>query len=577
MLRTPKAIAKSIRSFDMKPSIRTYDLNHENVNKIGKEPYGKNWPVVYILNNHKEAYIGETISASSRTKQHLENEERRRLTEISIIADKRFNKSAALDIESKLIEHMSADGKYVLQNSNNGMRDHAYYEKEMYESLFREIWKELKVKNIVKHDLDILENSELFKYSPFKRLTEEQYSVIFELALDLIVSIQLGEPLTVVMNGEAGTGKTVLAMFMMKLFADNKLIDFIAEEDEGKLLQFQLAQDRLKEFKFALVVPMTSLRKTLKGVVKEIKGLKSSMVIGPNDVFKDDYDLLIVDEAHRLMRRKNLPNFGSYDSANRKHGLDKEATQLDWIMKRSKYQILFYDAEQSIKPSDIRPEDFKELKTLGNYNTYSLTSQLRVKGGEDYLRYIKDILNVKPKLKRLDFENYEFKLFNDIEEMKNSIFEKEKLYGLSRLVAGYSWPWKTKGIKYEEAIIRGIYDIEIDGKKFIWNNTASGWVNSPNAINEVGSIHTIQGYDLNYAGVIIGPELTYNEKIKKIEVIKENYYDTNGKRSILDDQELEDYIVNIYSVLLSRAISGTYVYVCDPKLRKYIAQFVGIE
>src|SRR5690554_6211961 len=165
----------------MKPSIKTYNLDRESVIDIGKEPYGRNWPVVYILNDNKEAYVGETINVSNRTKQHLENEKRRSLTKINIIADKRFNKSAALDIESKLIEHMSADGKYILQNSNNGMRDHAYYEKEMYESLFKDIWRQLKDKKIVKHDLDILENSELFKYSPFKRLTEEQYSVLFEL------------------------------------------------------------------------------------------------------------------------------------------------------------------------------------------------------------------------------------------------------------------------------------------------------------------------------------------------------------------------------------------------------------
>ena len=558
----------------MKPSIKTYNLDRESVIDIGKEPYGRNWPVVYILNDNKEAYVGETINVSNRTKQHLENEKRRSLTKINIIADKRFNKSAALDIESKLIEHMSADGKYILQNSNNGMRDHAYYEKEMYESLFKDIWRQLKDKKIVKHDLDILENSELFKYSPFKRLTEEQYSVLFELVLDLIISIQIDEPLTVVMNGEAGTGKTVLAMYIMKLFADNKLVEFIAEEDEDKLAQFKFVQEKLQDFKFALVVPMTSLRKTLQGVVKEVKGLKASMVIGPNDVFKDDYDLLIVDEAHRLMRRKNLPNFGAYDRANRKHGYDKEATQLDWVIHRSKYQIFFYDAKQSIKPSDIRAENFNKLKNLGNYSTYTLMSQLRVKAGEDYLKYIKDILNVKPDLKKLDFENYDFKFFDNIKEMKHKIIEKERVFGLSRLVAGYSWPWKTKGIKYDEAILKGIYDIDIEGEKFIWNNTSSGWVNSPNAINEVGSIHTIQGFDLNYAGIIIGPELTYNEELSKLEVIKENYYDTNGKRSILDDQELEEYIINIYSVLLSRAIRGSYIYVCDPKLKKYIKQFV---
>lgn len=106
------------------------------------------------------------------------------------------------------------------------------------------------------------------------------------------------------------------------------------------------------------------------------------------------------------------------------------------------------------------------------------------------------------------------------------------------------------------------------------NKSGIGWINSANSINEVGSIHTTQGYDLNYAGVIIGPELKYNPITQKIYVDKDLYQDTNGKRSILNEDELTDYITQIYRVLLTRSIKGTYLYVSDPDLRDYFRKFI---
>jgi DUF2075 family protein len=131
------------------------------------------------------------------------------------------------------------------------------------------------------------------------------------------------------------------------------------------------------------------------------------------------------------------------------------------------------------------------------------------------------------------------------------------------VVAGYAWDWKTKDGKSD-------YDIEIDGLKMIWNSTNSDWVNSKNAINEVGCIHTVQGYDLNYTGVIIGPEISYDPKEHKILIHKDKYLDFNGRRSIRNDEELKFYILNIYKTLLTRAIYGTYVYVADENLRNYL-------
>lgn len=167
------------------------------------------------------------------------------------------------------------------------------------------------------------------------------------------------------------------------------------------------------------------------------------------------------------------------------------------------------------------------------------------------------------------FPNYDFKIYDNVHNMVEDIKQKDKEYSLSRVVAGYAWPWITKNNGEG-------YDIEIDGLKLIWNRTNQNWVNSPNAINEVGCIHTVQGYDLNYVGVIIGPELTYDDINHKLVIDINKYMDINGKRSITDIEELKRYIINIYKTLLTRGINGTYIYIVDKKLAKYFKSKIQI-
>ena len=126
--------------------IDPFAFNEETPAKISELHYGdrsvgSNWPVVYIINNSKEAYVGETIHASQRVSQHLKNEDRKKLTEIRIISDEEFNKSVILDLEAFLIRHMHADEKYVLQNGNDGLQDHDYYQRSKYSEEFEKIWK----------------------------------------------------------------------------------------------------------------------------------------------------------------------------------------------------------------------------------------------------------------------------------------------------------------------------------------------------------------------------------------------------------------------------------------------------
>ena len=568
--------------------ILTKNFNDKTSKSLKKERYGTNWPVVYILNNEKEAYIGETTDVSIRTNQHLANKVRRSLKKINIIGDETFNKSSVLDLESFLIKYMAADDKYKLQNGNGGLQNHDYYQRKMYESKFVEIWKQLKNKGLVKNELNVIRNTDLFKYSPYKSLTIDQYMIVNSILDDLAKIVNKKEEATFVVEGGAGTGKTILGVYILKLLMQAKDMDQIEiEEDqvEQNLSDILNINDAIDDLKIGLVIPMDNLRTTLKKVFKHIKGLKSSMVLSPNDVAKsnDKYDLLIVDEAHRLRRRKNLTQYGTFDANNRKFNLGKEGTELDWILIKSKYQIFFYDEGQSIKPTDIRKEDFDKLVFRKNYRSYKLVTQLRcIAGGEEYVDYIKAVFSDKPPKKMLKFKDYDLKMFDNVKEMVEDIKSKDSEYGLCRNIAGYAWKWnsKMKGVPlhtdrvdYHKIIECNIYDIEIDGNKYIWNSQATDWINSPNSVNEIGSIHTTQGFDLNYTGLLIGNELKYDLKNKKFIVDRDNYYDSKGKDTATDE-ELLKYILNIYRTMMLRGMLGTYVYVCDPGLREYLKKYI---
>jgi len=513
--------------------ITTFPFDNNKFDQIKNFRFGRNWPVVYIINDDKEVYIGETTSAYFRSRQHYENPERSKLKTINIITDEEYNKSATLDIESLLIQYMSAEGTFKIQNGNGGLKNHNYFDKEKYRAKFENtIWNQLKEMSLVKKDLVQIKNSDLFKYSPYKSLSEDQLIVV----KNIFKNIKAGKEETYIINGKPGTGKTILAVYLVK---------FLKEMKESKDLEI------------ALVVPMTSLRKTIQKVFSKVKGLKSTMVIGPNEVVNKNYDILIVDEAHRLKQRKNMANFQTFDITNKKLGLDNSGTELDWIMKSSKHQIFFYDENQTVKPTDVRPSKFKDIKAI----YYDLISQQRIDAGEEYTNFIDDLFDLK-NTDKYKFPNYDLKIYESVHEMVADIKKKDSELKLCRIVAGYAWKWVSKNDPT-------VHDIEIEGLKLFWNSTNQDWVNSPNAINEVGCIHTVQGYDLNYVGVIIGPEISYDEENNKILIDPSNYKDINGWRGISDPNELERYIINIYKTLLTRGIKGAYVYVVDKKLEKY--------
>lgn len=482
--------------------IEKFAFKKTEFDKLKKFHFGLNWPVVYLIKNKKEIYVGETTSAYSRSRQHYENEDRRRLSDLYVITDEEYNKSAALDIESQLIQYIAGEGSYKMQNGNQGLLNHNYYDKERYKAKFDTIWQQLIDSGIVSKTPAEIRNGDLFKYSPYKALTEDQLTVA-----DALFKEVQKESGTHIVNGGPGTGKTILATYLVMMLKE---------------------MPETRHLSVALVVPMVSLRSTIQKVFRSIAGLSASMVIGPGDIAEKQYDILIVDEAHRLQQRKNIPNYGQFDAVNRKLGFDHEGTQMDWLLKQSRHRILFYDKNQSIKPADLRANKFVELKATH----HQLTSQLRVEGGDEYIEMISSVLEGRQS-RSANIKNYDFKIYSDIRAMVEAIKTKNDEVGLARLVAGYAWKWKSRKDK-------SLNDIEIDGLGLRWNRVLHDWVNSPNAINEVGCIHTIQGYELNYVGVIVGPELSYDPTLKKFVVRAEHYKDSNGWKGISDPAELEN-------------------------------------
>lgn len=557
-------------------SINKFDFDSSIFSKFSTNHYVKDlWPVVYILSDGvvKEAYIGETTDAYSRMSSHLKNSKKNKLSAVSLISSKKFNKSAALDIESNLIKYFSGDGQYKLINGNIGLANHNYYQKkEVYWDIFKSIWDSLRTIGIAKHPIDFIDNSDLFKYSPYKTLTTEQKSGLLVIMKNLLDNTYKN----IIVEGGAGTGKTILAIFLFKLLNTTNE-DFNFEEfgvDELEFIEIVLElKNKYPNPKMALVVPMSSFRTTLKKVFKNIKGLNANMVIGPAEIVKETYDIVIVDESHRLRRRVNLgAYFRAFDVVCQKLKLDKNScNELDWICKQSETAIFFYDENQSIKPSDVRKESFDNLKINKLTKIEFLKSQFRVKGGNDYVNYIDKLLKCEldSSMPLFNNQNYEFVLFDSIDDIITEIKSRDSENGLSRLVAGYSWPWMTNKKDSKQN-----FDIEIEKTKLKWNSTNIDWVNSKNSLEEVGCIHTTQGYDLNYTGIIFGNEITYDTVNKEIKIIKENYYDVNGKQSINNPDELKHFILNIYKTIMLRGIRGTYVYVCDKNLREYFSQFI---
>lgn len=543
------------------------------------------WPVVYTINGTRDIYVGESINAATRMLQHLKSPKADVLREFRVVLDETFNKSVCLDLETYLIRLFNADENFTVLNKQSSSRNSNYYDRARYRDQFASIFESLREQGLFRHDLERIENSNLFKLSPFISLTQTQASAV-ETILELVresVDDQVSRP--VVVQGDPGTGKTVVGIFLAKLLADlDEPSDEYLDQDTFIDDEVEPATERraLSDLRIAFVVPQQSLRETITKVFKATPGLHRVPVLTPYDVAEatDPFDVLIVDEAHRLQQFSGALQMRSstFREINRRlfpDDVDGTAhTQLDWIRAKSTVPILMLDALQTVRPmADLPATTIEHLiadaRSAGRF--LGLWTQMRTRAGEAYIDYVADVLTGRTNT-QINFPEYDLRFYDDIRQMRSDIFERDHELGLSRMLAGFAWRWVSKGGK-------AIPDIEIDGLELFWNRAERDWINSPTALEEVGCIHTSQGYDLNYAGVIIGPELRWDATADRLEFVRENYHDQNGRNNnkalgqTYSDEDLLQYVVNIYRVLMTRGIRGTYVYVCDPALRERLRPF----
>lgn len=526
-----------------------------------KDEIYKGKPLVYLLinNTNKKIYIGETKDVETRMKKHLADD-KKDFKEVYLITSDYFHKSSIYDIETLLIDHITGDGKYKVLNSKINQNGDDYTDNEMVRNnLFPQIWKELLSLGIVDNELEEVENLISFKYSPFKKLSIEQNitcSKIIQRVVDideerLENSVVSGIPSRFLIHGDPGTGKSMVITATI-----NQLVKIYGMNPE----------------KIAIVVPQSHLRKAISSVYKTL-ALRTVKVFTPSEFINHSkkYDLVFVEESHRLKeffakQAKDLKHLQIKDNEGKIIGTTNE---LEIIETYSQHLVCVYDKFQFVRPADINEETFKTL--TANYERLSLTQQFRMKTSKYFLQWLRSLLQIENKnvyTGNIELGNYELDVLDSISELHQKIKNKDQEVKLSRMVSGYSREWISKKNP-------SLYDFEEPEHdyKAQWNTTIENWSNTETAIREIGCIHTTQGIDLNYVGVIIGKDIYYNEETGKIMANRKNYHDRNGSTIIKEDttnNELLEYIKRIYYVLLTRGIQGCFLVVEDPALKKYI-------
>lgn len=538
-------------------TIKTYTYENGTTLKAAESHLLENpGNCVYILENGKQAYIGQTVHVDIREYQHGKDKEKIKCNfkRIHIIDGENFDASPAVHFESLLISLFKVDCTFEVLNGNEGYREYLYDRELIFDLEFDKLWTKLREMGLVKtKTAGEVMNSVLYKYFPRAELTKKQRDAL-ENIIKALDSGELTAPRSspyknrpVVVEGDAGTGKTVLAM---------------------ALFQYLMIHEPYRSKKIRYVVAHTPIREVAKEVFRDTKGLLGKYAVSPAEVTREHYDILICDEAHKLRRNYNLNTYaGNYKKNCKRLGLDTSSDELDWILKQSDYQILFYDPKQRVSPTSIDTEYTKDRLnyTFGRFRPIVLEEQMRIKAGKGYVDYIYHILRQACSSFE-SFSNYEFRLFDSFREMRDRLFEKEEKYGLCRLCTGYGWEWKSKKDK-------NAADIVLEGIEIQWNSCIVGWLYDETLKEEMGSVYSLHGLDLNFAGVVIGRELYYDEKEKKIKLNKDLYFDNTVKRGTSNEDILE-YLKNVYAVLMTRGIEGTYVYVCDEGLRRYLKQFI---
>ena len=390
------------------------------------DPRSANWPVVYTIDGLRHVYVGETIHVLSRMRKHLARGDRNHLTSARVVIDEMFNKSVCLDLESFLIKRFSGDGKYEVLNANAGMTGSDYYQRETYRQQFEDIFDQLRSEGLFEKSAADIENSDMFKLSPYKELNYDQRTAILAILQQLFSDLRNGQPSTAVIEGQPGTGKTIVGIYLIKLLSDIQLNTSLIDADSDAIFAGFFTPENaelLQGFRMALVVPQQSLRKTVReGLHQDVWTLEGhgALAVPGRRPRRTAIDLLIVDEAHRLQQLSaTMPTLiTKFKATNRRlfNGDEAGGNQLDWMHRLSTHRIFLLDPEQSIRPtSDLPPHVVRALaaEATSAGRSFALTSQMRVNAGEDYVGYVRGMLSDQPPAPT-SFDEYDLKLFDDL-------------------------------------------------------------------------------------------------------------------------------------------------------------------
>ena len=416
-----------------------------------------------------------------------------------------------------------------------------------------------------------MEDSAIFKASPLHKLTKDQLqaqSLIIEKVQESMLSNNKGQ--LVFVEGAAGTGKTVLnsSTFYELLCNYDKIFELSPKNIREKKIKCCLLVNHDEQ----LVVYKQIMDKL--GITDEYGELvfKPTSFINKNKPEKS-IDVVFVDEAHLLLTQGKM----SYRGNN----------QLKDIMDRAKVVVAMFDRKQI-----LTTEEYIDDEVIDNYrnitkstnNYINLTEQLRMQINDNVNKWLNDfidngIINKIPK----HTGNYEIKVFDSPSKLELAIKEKAKneKTKLSRIIATYDWPYIAgKNPKGKE-----LWEVTIDDWHNPWNRELTkkmsksekkkikslSWPEQPQTINEIGSTFTIQGFDLNYAGVIIGPSVKYRNGKIIFDTSKSCNSKATQYRTMSDGTRKkfgEKLLKNELNVLMKRGVNGLYIYACDKELRE---------
>ncbi|RMN63439.1 hypothetical protein ALQ54_03056 [Pseudomonas syringae] len=384
--------------------------------------------------------------------------------------------------------------------------------------------------------------SGLMKGKPEFVLIDDQKS-IFESALAAASEASAEAPKVLIIEGGPGTGKTVLAINLLVRLTALKLL--------SKYVSKNAAPRKVYESKLVGTVKRSHFSNFFSG---------SGAFI---DTEPNTYGALIVDEAHRLNEKSGL--YGNLGE-----------NQIKELIESAKCSIFFIDEDQRVTLNDIGSKQairaFAKAKGA-TVEEYILSSQFRCSGSDGYLAWLDDVLGIHATANPLlDTSEYEFKVFDSPQAMHAAI-EQKNHGNKARVVAGYCWSWLSKkDSKAADIVIGNDYARQ-------WNLDQDGslWIIAENSIEQVGCIHTCQGLEVDYIGVIIGPDLVVRDGQVVTSPHERDKHDKSirgwkklmKEQPALAQQETDLIIKNTYRTLMTRGMKGCYLYCTDQETAQY--------